>query len=133
MIEIMISRWDKKIAWSIVPARKMYMEMPLDLKNAPKTEIKGEVERKEVGSEHIDGHPTKKYLVTYKNGDRTEQVYQWMATDINFPVKTADLKNKWIQEFKNIKLGSQPDSLFEPPAGYQKFQMPTMPVGMPMR
>jgi hypothetical protein len=130
---IMITRMDKKIAWNIMPAQKMYMEMPVDPTNAPKTEIKGEVDRKEVGSETVDGHPTKKYLITYKNGNKTDQVYQWMATDINFPVKTADLKNKWIQEFKNIKIGSQPDSLFEPPAGYHKMEMPAMPGGMKMR
>jgi outer membrane lipoprotein-sorting protein len=127
---IMITRMDKKVVWNIMPSQKMYMEMPVNPSNAPKTDIKGELERKQVGAEIIDGHPTKKYLVTYKNGAKTEQAYQWMATDINFPVKTADLQNKWVQEFRNIKIGSQPDSLFEPPAGYHKMQMP---AGMPMR
>ncbi len=123
---IVITRMDKKIVWNIMPAEKMYMEMPFDLKNRPKVEEKyeGEVERKEVGSETIDGHPTKKYLITYKSGKETSQVYQWLATDINFPVKTAAVDGSWSQEFRNIKTGSQPDSLFEVPAGYQKFQMP---------
>jgi len=129
---ISISRMDKKVAWSIFPSEKMYMEMPLDPNQVPKTEVRGEIERKQIGSETIDGHPTKKYLVTYKDGNKTSQVHQWMATDINFPVKTAALNNEWVQEFRNIKTGSQPDSLFEVPAGFKKMQMPGMPGGMGM-
>jgi len=125
---IMISRMDKKVAWNIMPDQKMYMEMPIDpKKHSPKTEIKGEVERKQVGTETIDGHPTNKYLVTFKEGAETMQAYQWMATDINFPIKSADINNKWVQEYKNVKMGAQPDSLFELPPGYKKMQMPTMP------
>lgn len=129
---IMITRVDKKVTWNIMPKEKMYMEMSFDLKNKPKVEQKfeGETERKEVGRETIDGHPTKKYLITYKVGDKKDQVYQWLATDINFPVKTAAVDGSWTQEFKNIKLGSQPDSLFEIPAGYRKMRMPQAPGGM---
>jgi hypothetical protein len=129
---VMITRVDKKVVWNIMPKEKMYMEMPFDLKNKPKVDEKfeGEIERKQVGAETIDGHPTKKYLITYKIGNKTDQVYQWMATDINFPVKTAAIDGSWSQEFRNIKMGPQPDSLFEAPAGYQKMQMPAMPGGM---
>lgn len=130
---IIISRVDKMLAWNIMLDQKIYMEIPLNPQNTPKTEIKGEISRKQVGTETIDGHPTKKYLITYKEGNRTSQLYQWIATDINFPVKSADINNKWIQEYKNVKLGSQPNSLFELPAGYSKMQMPKMPSGMKMR
>src|SRR4030042_2997262 len=123
---IMITRVDKKVIWNIMPAQKMYMEMPFNLKNKPKVEEKfeGEIDRKLVGNETIDGHPTKKYLITYKTGDEKLQVYQWFATDINFPVKTSAIDGSWSQEYKNIKIGSQSDSLFEVPAGYKKIQMP---------
>jgi outer membrane lipoprotein-sorting protein len=123
---IMITRVDKKVIWNIMPAQKMYMEMPFDLRNKPKVEEKfeGEIDRKLVGNETIDGHPAKKYLITYKSGNEKHQVYQWFATDINFPVKTSAIDGSWSQEFKNIKIGSQPDSLFEVPAGYKKIQMP---------
>jgi outer membrane lipoprotein-sorting protein len=123
---VMITRIDKKVAWNVMMKQKMYMEMPFDLKNKPKVEEKfaGEIDRKEVGSETIDGHPTKKYLITYKAGDKKDQVYQWLATDIKFPVRTAAVDGSWSQEFKNIKMGPQRDSLFEVPAGFQKMQMP---------
>jgi hypothetical protein len=129
---IVITRTDKKVAWNIMPAMKMYMEMPFDLKNRPMVEDKfeGETERKLLGSETIDGHPTKKYLITYKSGNGTDQVYQWIATDINFPLKTAATDGLWTQEFRNVRISSQPGSLFEIPAGYQKMDMPQMPGGM---
>jgi outer membrane lipoprotein-sorting protein len=121
-----ITRLDKKVMWSIMPEQRMYMQMPLNLKNSPAVEEKmnGEIDRKLVGSENVNGHPTKKYLVTYRSGDRKEQVYQWLATDINFPVRTAAVDGSWSQDYKNIKIGSQPGSLFEVPAGYKKFAMP---------
>jgi outer membrane lipoprotein-sorting protein len=121
-----ITRLDKRVMWSIMPEERMYMEMPLNPKNSPAVEekMRGEIERKLVGSEKVDGHPTKKYLVTYHSGGKKEQVYQWLATDINFPVKTASVDGSWSQEYRNIKMGSQPASLFELPAGYKKFAMP---------
>ena len=123
---ISITRLDKKVAWNIMPAEKMYMEMPLDLRTKPMVEdkVNGEIDRKLVGSETVDGHPAQKYLITFKSGNAKEQVYQWWATDIKFPVKTAAVDGSFTQEFKNIKIESQPNSLFELPSGYQKIQIP---------
>lgn len=135
MSMVIITRLDKKVAWNLMPETKMYMEIPFDMKNKPKIDEKyeGEIERKEVGRETIDGHPTIKYLITYKVDNDKHQVYQWLATDIKMPVKTAAVDGSWSQELKNIKMGSQSDSLFELPAGYQKMQMPQLPMmqGMP--
>lgn len=132
MSMITITRIDKKVAWNLMPDTKTYIEMPLNMQNTPKVQEKyeGEIERKQLGSETIDGHPTKKYLITYKTNNETHQVYQWLATDINMPVKTSAIDGSWSHELRNIKIGTQPDSLFEIPAGYQKMQMPQFP-GMP--
>ncbi|MEW6570438.1 MAG: DUF4412 domain-containing protein [Nitrospirota bacterium] len=121
-----ITRIDKKVIWNIMTAQKMYMEMPFELQNRPMVEEKfeGEIERKHVGNETIDGHPTKKYLVTYKSGREKHRIYQWWATDIKFPVKSAAIDNSWVQEYRNIKIAPQPNSLFELPGRYKKFQMP---------
>jgi len=129
----LITRIDKKVVWNIMSAAKMYMEMPFNLQNQPKVEenFEGEIERKEVGREMIDGHPTIKYLITYRVDGKKDQVYQWFATDIKFGMKTTAVDGSWTQEFRNVKIGSQPYSLFEVPSGYQKIQMPQMPGGMP--
>jgi len=127
---ITISRMDKNVAWTIMVSEKMYLEVPFNPNQIPKTEVQGEIDRKLIGSESVNGHPSKKYLVTYTSMGKTVQMYQWMATDINFPVRSADVNGDWTQDFLNVKIGSQPDHLFELPKGYEKMEMPVMP-GMP--
>ena len=128
-----IVRRDLKKVWMVMTATKSYMEMAEGKKEdapVPEEKVKGEVSRKVVGSETVDGHPCTKYEVTAKVDDKTMISYQWWATDINFPVKSAAVDGSWNVEYKDIKFGSQPDSLFELPTGYQKMSMPTMPPGM---
>ncbi|MFA5355056.1 MAG: DUF4412 domain-containing protein [Thermodesulfovibrionales bacterium] len=124
---ITITRVDKKVVWSIMPKDKLYMEMKFaedSRKPFTQEKMEGETERKAVGNETIQGHPTKKYLITYSKGNKTEQIYQWWATDIQFPIKTAAVDGSWSSEYRKIKIGPQPDSLFDIPAGFQKIQMP---------
>ncbi|MEQ8214665.1 MAG: DUF4412 domain-containing protein [Smithellaceae bacterium] len=129
-----IVRKDLNKVWTIMTAQKTYMEMEgiTDDQNLPATEekIKGEVSRKEVGSETVNGHPAIKYEITAKMGDTVMQVYQWWAKDINFPVKTAAVDGSWTTEYRDINVGSQADSLFEIPAGFKKMTIPGMPAGM---
>jgi hypothetical protein len=127
-----IMRGDKGVAWMVMPAQKMYMEMKADPTQKSKTDekVQGEVSRKLIGTETIDGHPTQKYEVTYTSGGKTDKMYQWMATDIKFPIKMAAIDGTWVHQYKNIKMGGQADSLFEVPSGYTKTSMPTMPAGM---
>ena len=129
-----IVRKDLNKAWTIMPSQKMYMEIQ-GMADAPSAQavedkVKGEVSRKKVGSETINGHPSTKYEVTAKSDGKTMQIYQWWATDISFPVKTAAVDGSWSMEYKDIKIGDQPDSLFEIPSGYKKMTLPGMPGGM---
>lgn len=127
----MITRLDKKIVWNVMHREKMYMEMPITDTKKPLVEekLEGEIDRKLISKETIDGHPTEKYLITYKHGNKEEKIYQWVATDIKFPIKTQAFDGSWTQEFKNVNIKEQPLSLFEVPSGYKRFQMPE---GMPM-
>jgi len=130
-----IVRKDLKKVWMVMPPSKSYMEIEesKEAQKLPEEKVKGEVSRKEVGKEVIDGHPTIKYEVTAKVEDKVTTTYQWMATDINFPVKMAAVDGSWSVEYKDIKIGGQPDSLFELPEGYKKTAMPAMPKGMGAR
>jgi hypothetical protein len=76
----------------------------------------------------LDGRMTDKYQVTYQDGRLKQTVLQWLAPGIAIPVKTAAVDNSWSMEYKNIKIGRQPDALFELPADYQNMsvQMPSM-------
>lgn len=122
-----IVKIDEKVMWMLMPREKMYVEMPLDLRSAMAKEVPGEMERELVGSGTVSGHPTEKYKITYTHDGRTYSCYQWLATDINFPIRTAAVDGSWSQEYRNIKMEKQPDSLFELPGDYKKFAMPGMP------
>jgi uncharacterized lipoprotein YehR (DUF1307 family) len=128
-----IVRRDLNKVWTIMTAQKAYMEMQgmADAQTqSVEDKVKGEVSRKKVGSETINGHPSTKYEVTTKADDKTVQIYQWWATDISFPVKTAAVDGSWSMEYKDIKIGNQPDSLFEIPSGFKKMTIPGLPAGM---
>ncbi|MDI6755354.1 MAG: hypothetical protein QME78_13285 [Thermodesulfobacteriota bacterium] len=122
-----IVRTDKNVAWMVFPKDKAYMEMIPQGPQVQGEKLKGEVSRKYLGSETIDGRPTKKYEVILKDADISDKAYQWMATDLNYPIKISAVDGSWSTEYKNIKVGAQPDSLFELPAGYEKMAMPGMP------
>ncbi len=123
--EYAIIRHDKNKSWIVMPEQKAYIEMPFDPKKKPVIEEKQILDgnRKLLGDETINGHATKKYEVTAAGGAPGESVYQWVATDINFPVKTMAVNGSWSVEYSNIRM-SAPDSLFEIPEAYEKIPMP---------
>jgi hypothetical protein len=132
-----IVRQDRQVMWMVNPGQKTYFEMPLqgmaDMSQNPQGDEKlpGEVSRKELGKEVVDGHPCVKYEIAYQHGGQSMRVHQWIAQDLKLPVRTAAVDGTWSVEYKNINKGSQPDSLFEVPAGFQKSSMPGFgPGGM---
>lgn len=119
--EYIVLRHDLGVMWVVIPGEKAYLELPLDPRKTPKIKERnsGEIDRKYVGTEVTDGHPTVKYEITVREGAKTESFYQWTASDLDFPVKTAARDGGWVVEFKNIRIGV-PDSLFEIPEGYDR-------------
>jgi len=113
-----IVRGDKGLLWQVNGAENTYIEAKLTpaLKPWIEEKIFSEASRKEIGAETIDGHPTKKYEVIVKQGNKSDTYFQWFATDIRFPVKIANANGKWSVEYKNIKKGA-PDNVFNLPAG----------------
>ncbi|MEA3493968.1 MAG: DUF4412 domain-containing protein [Candidatus Margulisiibacteriota bacterium] len=126
-----IIRADKKTVWSLMPGQKTYMEMKYteDKSRGLTTKMPGEMNRKKVGSGKVNGVMCDKYKITYKSGGKSETVYQWLSKDM-IPVRTKTADGSWMVEYKNIKRGKQPASVFELPAGYKKFKMPKIP-GIP--
>jgi hypothetical protein len=75
-----------------------------------------------VGNETVNGRNTVKYEGTNAKG---ETGFVWVDPKLRFPVKWQG-KDGQGGELRNIQEGSQPASLFEIPAGYQKFDMGAM-------
>jgi hypothetical protein len=118
-----IIRRDKNIMWVLMPAQNMYMEQPIRTNNivVAREKMPGEIERVSMGQESIDGQMTTKYRITYSEGGTKTTIYQWFSSGLPIPVKTMTEDGSWTMEYKNIKTGKQPDSLFEIPAGFKKF------------
>ncbi|MGD0570893.1 MAG: hypothetical protein ABSA78_21040 [Candidatus Sulfotelmatobacter sp.] len=72
-----------------------------------------------VGSETVNGRSTVKYETTNASGDVS---YFWLDPKLRFPVKWQGKNNSG--ELRNIQEGTQPATLFEAPAGYNKMVMP---------
>lgn len=125
---IIISRPDKKVAWILMPSQKQYMEQEFDPSKmaASARDVAGEIERVNMGKETVGGVAADKYKVTYDFNGVTNSLYQWIDPSKDLPVKSAAVDGSWTVEYKNIRVGSQPDSLFELPDGYSKFSMPDM-------
>lgn len=128
---VTILRLDKKVSWTLMP-EKQYMEVsfPFD-PNQPNKEV--EYAETTIGNETVNGYACKVIQYTYKD-KKLGVLTQWYSESLGFAVKiqTKDSKGKINStiEYKNIKQGTQPDSLFEIPAGYQKFSLPFKIPGM---
>lgn len=127
-----IFRGDKNQMWVMMVGDKAWMPLKVDPKIKPKAQaaMDGEASRKQVGTETVDGHPTKKFEVVIKEEGKNVTYNQWQATDLNnFPVRTVRADGKWSQEFTNIKKGGVADSMFEAPAGWAKLDSPDLVGG----
>ncbi len=71
-----------------------------------------------------------KYRVTGVQEGNEEIVLQWVDVKNGVPLKTAAEDGSWSQEYRNAKIGTQPDALFEIPEGYRMLKMPPLPDGL---
>jgi len=123
-VNVTIVRKDKQVMWLLLSRMKHFKTEPYDPKQAPKVteRMDGEVAREEIGTEEMDGHPTTLYQVTVRQGDRTEVYYQWLATDIRFPLKLARKDGSWIVEYRHVRLRPTSDFFFELPVNFQPLE-----------
>jgi outer membrane lipoprotein-sorting protein len=128
MQSVMILRPDKKLAWMLMPAQRMYME--LDLSKAKEQSGSGppaDVTIEKVGAETVEGRSTTKYKMLMR--DKSAGGFMWF-TDEGIPIKMDMLskegqqKSRITMTLRDLKIGKQDASLFELPAGYSK--MPNM-------
>jgi hypothetical protein len=123
-VNVTIVRKDKQVMWLLISRLKHYKEMPYDAMSAPKVHetLDGEVSRAPIGTETLDGHPTTLYEVSVKNGDQTELYYQWLATDIRFPLKLAKKDGSWMVEYRRVRIHHLSDFLFQLPVNFQPLE-----------
>lgn len=123
-VNVSIVRKDKQLVWLLLSRMKHFKTIPYDSQQelSVSVRLEGEVSREEIGSEVREGHPTVLYEVTTKQGERVEAYYQWVATDIHFPMKLAKKDGSWIVEYQHVKMRSVSDYLFNLPVNFQPLE-----------
>jgi hypothetical protein len=123
-VNVTIVRKDKQVVWMLLSRMRHFKTVPYaadhDLKVSERLE--GEVAREEIGKEVREGHPTILYQVTTKQGERVDVYYQWVATDIHFPMKLARKDGSWIVEYQHVKMRPVSDYLFQLPVNFQPLE-----------
>jgi len=119
--KVSINRMDRAVTWLLLPNRS-YVELPLRIDQIPKVgpTIEGEIARKHVGTEPVSGRKTEKYEVTVESDGKRQIIYQWVAPDIKFAIKTASADGQWESVYSSVMIGPQRPDLFDLPAGYTK-------------
>jgi len=123
-VNVSIVRKDKHVVWLLLSRIKHFKTIPYSPEQDLRVheQLEGEISREEIGTEVREGHPTILYEVTTKLGERVDVYYQWIATDIHFPMKLARKDGSWITEYQHVKLRSVPDSLFNLPVNFQPLE-----------
>lgn len=123
-VNVSIVRKDKQVVWLLLSRMKHFKTVPYDPEQDLRVteRLDGEVSRQEIGTEQREGHPTTLFEVTTKQGERVEVYYQWVATDIHFPMKLAKKDGSWIVEYQHVKLRSVSDYLFNLPVNFQPLE-----------
>jgi hypothetical protein len=60
--------------------------------------------------------------VRVKEGGRPVSYYQWLATDIGFPLKLARKDGSWMVEYRRVRIGRVSDFLFQLPVNFQPLE-----------
>lgn len=123
-VNVSIVRKDKQVVWLLLSRMKHFKTMPYGPEQYIRVSerLAGEVSRQEIGTEVREGHPTVLYEVTTKQGELVEVYYQWVATDMHFPMKLAKKDGSWIVEYQHVKLRSVSDYLFNLPLNFQPLE-----------
>jgi Domain of unknown function (DUF4412) len=133
---VMITRHDKKVAWTVMPEEKMYMEMGMKPSD-DKTDLSAyKIEQTPMGQETVNGQRLNKskIIMTHSSGGKMGG-FMWTTKEgimakIDAISVEKGSKDRFKMEQTNIKVGKQPADLFEIPRGVEKMDMGGMGMDM---
>ena len=122
---VSIVNGEKKVLWMLMPGN-MYMEKSVTVDDDPARQAwAAEDNRELVGTEKINGLDCDKYRLK----GTQQEMFLYTAQKTGFPVLMVTGDQSIKIEWKNVKPGPQPATLFQLPAGYRKLALPTLPGG----
>ncbi len=129
-VTITILRPDKEVIWMVMPGRKVFMEMPVteEMTRELGQSAKDQASMTHLGTETVNGYLSDKYETSVKNNGGFIKHNMWVSKKLGVPIKITSPDGSFSMDYRDIKEGGVPDSVFEAPAGYQKM---TSPGGAP--
>lgn len=117
---------EKQVIWMLMPGN-MYLEKSVasDEDVSRKAWTGDDSNREHLGTEKINGQECDKFRL--KGTEQEMFLYTQLKTGFPVLMVTGDRSVKI--EWKNVKPGPQPATLFQLPAGYKKLSMPALPGG----
>ena len=117
---------DKHLAWLLMPEKKMYLEMPItaEMTKDLMQLAKDRAHMTFLTTETVNGYQADKFETAFKTNGGVTKHFMWVAKKLGMPIKILSLDNSFSREYRDIKEGELPDTLFSPPAGYQKLSLP---------
>jgi hypothetical protein len=122
---VVITRRDKGLAWTLFPAKKAYMERALEERELRRLgeRFKRNLQVDELGRDKVLGHRCDKQRVRGEVSVGTRKVTSvqivWQCDGFDIPLR-IDGEDGSRTRTTELKIGPQPERLFEVPAGYKK-------------
>jgi hypothetical protein len=119
----------------LMPEKRMAMDMPLGSPEAPKPVLlapggnpctgQRDMTCERLGTERVSGYSTQKWrMVPISRSNWRVEMTVWFAPALGgFPIRSEDA-NGLASQLTDIRVGKQPDSLFEIPANYRRVGSP---------
>lgn len=119
-----VTRIDTHMIYIIYPNAQSYVNMPLMGQDAIPANQR--LTRSAVGHEKVNGHACVKNHCVVKNdkGATLLDALTWNASDLqDFPlrIETKESGRTTVMQFQQVSFARPDARLFEPPAGYQRF------------
>ncbi len=125
---IVILRYDRKVIWTLMTRRQLYVELPMQTWNSLADAVQDPAaasDRERLGTEQVGPYRCIKYRTRVRVGGKSYTGTAWAAIELGgFTVKMHDDASDGTVEYQNIRFGMQDPSLFEIPAGYRVVAAP---------
>lgn len=122
---ISVMRLDKKRLYVIYPGLKAYADVVMPDDSVQSLSKTLNIQRSPQGKETVASHPCTKTLITLTDDKgRKERITAWEATDLkSFPIQAQlfEAGQNILIKLRDVKLTKPDASLFDPPAGYKKY------------
>jgi hypothetical protein len=126
-----IVRADRGIIWALLPARRVYLELPLRPSGQLVTSL---TPRSDVQTLHRDTLGSEQLSIYHCDKSRVQTPIRSthgfclkVAKELDgFVVKRQDEEGSWSIEYRNVLLAPQDASIFEVPSDYQRIDISTM-------